>query len=242
MLIISNPGEIGAENYCEGVNQDVIRYREFFMSIAGGAWEASEIQLLDRPFPFQVDTALMNLTSVDYSMVIFCGHGYSRCDGTTMVEFRKGYDYDSTKFNRGARKHSVILDCCRVIWNEILEHAESNIYFSKSAEQAISRVDARLRFDSAIAQCPNGVVALYACDENESAEDDSRNGGVYSAALRSTAISWSKKHLPEKTMSIVAIHNIAAEKVRSLTDNRQNPQIIKPRTSPYFPFVVSMWA
>lgn len=29
MLIIANPGERDAENYCEGVNQDVTRYQCF---------------------------------------------------------------------------------------------------------------------------------------------------------------------------------------------------------------------
>lgn len=39
MLIIANPGERDAENYCEGVNQDVTRYHRFFTSIQGGAWK-----------------------------------------------------------------------------------------------------------------------------------------------------------------------------------------------------------
>lgn len=241
MLIISNPRELGAENYCEGVNQDVIRYREFFMSAAGGSWESFEIQTLKQPLPSQVDAALRGLASANYSMVIFCGHGYSRRDGTTMVELCKGYDYDSTNLNRGAVKHSVILDCCRVVWDAALEKAQSRFDLYEFAERPISREIARARFDYALTQCQNGLVILYACDTNESAEDDSRNGGVYSHALRSAAISWSKSQTREKTASIVAMHDIAAGRVRLLTNNRQNPQIMKPRTVPYFPFVVSLW-
>lgn len=33
MLIIANPGERDAENYCEGVNQDVTRYASVRASI-----------------------------------------------------------------------------------------------------------------------------------------------------------------------------------------------------------------
>lgn len=240
MLIISNPGELGADNYCEGVNQDVTRYREFFMSAAGGSWESYEIQMLNQPYPSQVDVALRELASANYSMVIFCGHGYSRRDGTTIVELRKGCDYDSRNFNRGALKHSVILDCCRVVWETAIEEAQSRFDLHEFAERSISREIARARFDNALAQCQNGLVILYACDTNESAEDDSRNGGVYSHALRSTAVSWSKSQTGEKTASIVAMHDVATRKVRSLTDDRQNPQIVKPRTVPYFPFVVSL--
>lgn len=58
MLIIANPGEAGDENYCEGVNQDVKQYKKFFTSNSGGAWEPEEIELLVRPYSFQVDTAL----------------------------------------------------------------------------------------------------------------------------------------------------------------------------------------
>ena len=39
MLIIANPGETGAENYCAGVHQDVVRYKTFFISNSGGAWD-----------------------------------------------------------------------------------------------------------------------------------------------------------------------------------------------------------
>ena len=39
-LIISNPGELGAENYCEGVKKDVANYKNFLMSAAGGGWDA----------------------------------------------------------------------------------------------------------------------------------------------------------------------------------------------------------
>lgn len=241
MLIISNPGEFGAENYCEGVNQDVIRYREFFTSIAGGAWESHEISTLNRPFPYEVDIALKNLVGQGYSMVIFCGHGYSRPDGTTMVELREGCTYDSRNFHSGSNKHTVILDCCRVVWDGLLEHAQPHLDFHKNFGQPISKTMARARFDYAVSQCFNGTIILYACDNNESAEDDSRNGGIYSHALRSTAIEWSKSISETKTLSIVAAHNYASVKVQSISNNQQNPQIIKPRFKPYFPFAVSMY-
>ena len=35
-LIISNPGEIGAENYCEGVLKDVENFKNYLQSPKGG--------------------------------------------------------------------------------------------------------------------------------------------------------------------------------------------------------------
>ena len=44
-LLICNPGEDGAENYCKGVFVDVKRYRELLMSPIGGAWLDTEISV-----------------------------------------------------------------------------------------------------------------------------------------------------------------------------------------------------
>lgn len=46
MLIIANPGERDAENYCEGVNQDVTRISAFHI-VQGGAWKSDGNQNAD---------------------------------------------------------------------------------------------------------------------------------------------------------------------------------------------------
>jgi len=58
-LIIANPGEAGGPNYCEGVNKDARNYLEFLCSPAGGAWERSEIQLLEKPSSLDVRVAMI---------------------------------------------------------------------------------------------------------------------------------------------------------------------------------------
>lgn len=239
MLIIANPGETGAENYCEGVNQDVVQYKNFFISNSGGAWEPKEIRTLIRPFSFQVDSALKELKTADYSMVVYCGHGYSRKSGATMVELRTNCDYDSSKFNQGAHKHTVILDCCRATYEPIYESAQERYDLRDSIEHSMARNQARARFDNAIQSCPSGLVVLYACSIGETAGDDEVKGGVYSHALRSAAIRWSRVTANSGTASVVQIHNTAAQTVCQETGGHQNPQIIKPRSSPYFPFCVA---
>ena len=56
ILIISNPGAVGAENYCEGVKKDVENYKKYFTSPEGeigiyprsNAWSSQIKQLYDR--------------------------------------------------------------------------------------------------------------------------------------------------------------------------------------------------
>lgn len=239
MLIIANPGDPGAEGYCEGVNRDIVQYKNFFISTFGGAWESEEIQILNRPFPFQVDEALNALKMADYSMVIYCGHGYSRENGTTMVELRANYDYDSTKLNQGSRRHTVILDCCRVVCEPLYEGVQERYDLKNSIEHSLARSQVRARFDLDVQRCSPGIVVLYACGIGETAGDDELNGGVYSHALRSAAIRWSRANAGSGTASVVQIHNTAAQDVCQETGGRQNPQSIKPRSAPYFPFCVA---
>lgn len=239
MLIIANPGEIGADNYCEGVNQDVTQYKGFFLSNLGGAWEPEEIEVLVCPYAFQVDAALKKLTLADYSMVVFCGHGYSRKSGATMVELRANCDYDSIKFNQGARKHTVILDCCRAIYEPIFESSQERYDLKDSMEHSTARNQARKRFENAVQSCPPGLVILYACSIGETAGDDEIKGGVYSHALRSAAIGWGKATTGVEAASVVQVHNSAAQIVCQETGGHQNPQITKPRSVPYFPFCVA---
>lgn len=56
ILIISNPGAVGAENYCEGVKKDVENYKSILHHLEGeigiyprlNAWSSQIKQLYDR--------------------------------------------------------------------------------------------------------------------------------------------------------------------------------------------------
>jgi 4-hydroxy-3-methylbut-2-enyl diphosphate reductase IspH len=98
VLLISNPGESGADNYCEGVNKDVENYKQFLLSSEGGAWYSNEIVHLERPFVYQVEEELEKIKFTDYSMVIFCGHGYVNHSSDTILELRKNIEISSEKF------------------------------------------------------------------------------------------------------------------------------------------------
>ena len=65
-LLISNPGEIGEENYANGVYVDIKNYQQHLTSAVGGAWETSEIQHLDRPARATVRWWLNAFSLYDY--------------------------------------------------------------------------------------------------------------------------------------------------------------------------------
>lgn len=239
MLIIANPGEIGDEYYCEGVNKDVENYLNFFTSAIGGAWSTDEITTLKRPNPVQVDQAVNQLRMADYSVVIFCGHGYSLRNGDTMLELKRNVTYDSMRLRQGAGRHVMILDCCREVVQPLMESAQERYFLKHFDQQPVSLQAARAYYDNAVERCQRGLIVLHGCDINECAGDDSRLGGYYSYMLCSAARQWSSSPSGGQVSSIVAIHNTASEAVETASKGTQHPQIEKPRSGPYFPFAVA---
>lgn len=238
-LIISNPGEIGAENYCEGVNKDVTNYKNFLMSPQGGYWYKNEIVCLDRPSFESLKKYMALLNDVAYTMIIFCGHGYSYQD-ETILELKNGCEVYAYSLKNGAKKRTIILDCCRERAKSIDNSIIHNL-FESIEKRAVDGINARKYYNELISKCSNGVVVTYACDLNETAGDDSRKGGYYSYSLLQSARQWAEQStFTESYQSIVTAHEQAAKITKVKSNYEQNPQIEKPRSTPYFPFVVRL--
>lgn len=237
-LIISNPGEKGDENYCEGVNVDVQNYKNFLMSAEGGWWYESEIVCLEKPTPELLNKWLQQMKNIEYTIIVFCGHGYSY-ENDTIIELNKDCGYNSNSLKNGANKRIIILDCCRVVSNYLM-HEKIYEYASAIKKSVIDSISARLYYDELIQKCSKGVVVAYSCDMDETAGDDSKNGGYYSYSLLQAARGFAEKSIYKSHESIVSVHNKAAESTKFKSGGTQNPQIEKPRSLPYFPFVVNI--
>ena len=236
-LIISNPGEAGAENYCEGVNKDVVNYKNFLMSPQGGYWFENEITCLDRPSFELLKVYMALLNNVDYTMIVFCGHGYSYQD-ETILELKKDCEVYADSLKNGAKKRTIILDCCRKGAKSI-DESIIHEYASLIEKRAMDGMSARKYYDELISLCHNGVVVTYACDLDETAGEDSRKGGYYSYSLLQSANRWAQQSTFTKSyQSIVTAHELASNLTKIRSNYEQNPQIEKPRSTPYFPFVV----
>ncbi|GHV44628.1 hypothetical protein FACS189492_1260 [Clostridia bacterium] len=233
-LIIGNPGEIGAENYCNGVLKDVENFKTYLQTARGGAWYVSEISTLMKPSKATLSNSLQTLNATDYTFIAFCGHGYSWRE-ETMLELSKDNEINANDLKLGAVKRTIILDSCRkeeYRLDAILEsRAIEKSYFAHNAFDS-SRRD----FDNAVSRSANGIVLINSCAYNETATDLDKYGGLYCYNYIKYAAEY---NLPSaEYLTVVGVHNATSEIVRKNSAGNQNPAIEKPRTEPYFPFAV----
>jgi Caspase domain len=240
-LIIINPGEVGAENYCEGVIKDAAIYKSFMLSGVGGAWRADEIDILKRPSQSEAHDAVASHKRADYSFIAFCGHGYySATRDSTVLELRDSVSLDSVELRQGATKRTIILDCCRKIRRPMaLDEAIRKSFARLDAVVDIS--ECRTYFDKAISACEAGLVVMFGCAIRETAGDDAQRGGFYSYNLINSTRDWARAADVDTTTnyltcSVVEAHNQATAHVIRVSGGTQNPSIQKPRSGKYFPF------
>ena len=239
-LLIANPGETGASNYCEGVNRDCEAYPQYLRAPFGGLWYGSEIEVLKRPNTVEVRLAMQKVKAADYGLVIFAGHGYySQTKKTTMLELRKGEEIDSLDLRAGAGKQTLILDCCR----KIEAATTRDMVFAEAMRKSASMTPDQCRYyyDREIQRCSSGLVLLWACAVGQTAGDDGARGGYYSSSLLEGAEDWAKNSNVDTSrnisvLRIVTAHETAAAQVSRRSGGRQTPSIEKPRSEPYFPF------
>lgn len=233
-LLIGAPG-----TDLPGVTLDIKNLSSFLKLPVGGAWAASEINVLTNPSRAEFDISLSALKRADYSFAFFAGHGrYSVQRHTTELQLQPGVHLDIATLRAGAPKHTVIADTCRVLHSVVLKKAMEAFtadarYFSES--------NARQIFDRHLAQCPTGLVELNSCSINETAGEDSSDGGLYTSSLLMIARNWAQrtKGSGQHVYSIKEAHDEATKLVIHRSAGRQNPKSMYPRSSPYFPFAVA---
>jgi hypothetical protein len=120
---------------------------------------------------------------------------------------------------------------------EIVVKKEFAMLEAKKAD-ILNPQNCRQLYDEMIASCGVSSVVTYGCSKNETATDVSDRGGLYSYNLLDAAYEWAGVETPRAWLSIVGVHNNAEPKVITLSGDRQHPQITRPRSGNYFPFVV----
>jgi len=234
-LIISNPGEAGTSSYCNGVNVDVEGYINFLTSPSGGLWNSIEIKHLQRPTSQQLRSELAQMTTMDYLMVVFCGHGYySATKKDTILELKKDEEIESINLKVNS-KQTIILDCCRRISPEPV--LESRVMKFAAVSAKLNPTKCRILYETKITSCNNSRIVMYGCNIDEYANDSSSQGGFYSSSLLQIPQDM-VGNSQDRIITMVDAHNIASERVKRLSTNSQNPQIEKPRTDSYYPFAV----
>ena len=242
-LIISNPGEDGTDSYCAGVNIDVTNYVAFLKSPLGGSWYADEIKQLYKPSQRDVVYTLQSMSSYDYTFIVFSGHGYySAQRESTILELSRAQEIDSLELAKGENKRTVLLDCCRVVVEDVVLESTMLRAFAETGKR-LSAAQCRLYFDKHISDCPNGIITGYACSKGETAGDNAVDGGRYLSSLINAAQQWYESSKTDLSnywyhYTVSAAHDTSVQRVQRLSGGRQNPNIDKPRSGPYFPFAI----
>ncbi len=252
VLIIINPGVVGDEHYCKGVYVDRDNYKAYFMSSIGGYWNESEIIIREKPSRGTVLLDLVSMSDCDYSIVIFCGHGYysERTMSNMLILNDENQVLDSDKIKQGCTKRLIILDCCRDILPEYAIESEElrkaiRLFDSVSGKRLRPERCKRIYNEWIHNNCPNQIIVGLGCAIDESCGDSSR-GGYYSLSLLKAARQIGDDMFENADLmgggyevsSFVRCHNGSKELVAKISGNKQNPDIEKPRSGNYLPFVV----
>lgn len=121
-LLIQNPGKEGDANYLPSVSMAYNRFKSYLQSPVGGYWSNDELIELQRLRPIGVSLQSdfvfklreLNQPDVDYSMVVFIGHG-GAIDGVDKVQLEDGELIPISCFTQygNPKKRTVIIDACR---------------------------------------------------------------------------------------------------------------------------------
>lgn len=254
ILIVTNAGIVGAENYCEGVYRDKENYTAFFKSPVGGYYSDSEIKHLDKPSLTNMRHELISLTNdkIDFSILIFCGHGWysSKSESNIFVLNDNKEEIDSLEFRKGGKKRIIIEDNCRESFADYVVESESKRFsslleFSSHKKQHPNPEQCKLYYNKKIIDCSDQILIGMACQIDEFAGDSDTKGGYYSSSLVKEILKVINTTLDHvdlskeyQAFSFPLSHNTAIPKVRLLSGNKQNPNIEKPRTSEFLPFAI----
>lgn len=244
-LIIGTPGTKGVKGYLAGVETDLIKYREFLMSPLGGAWRSGEIISLRNPSEVEVNNGISELQKSDYSFVLFSGHGYYSAGlSSTIACLPNDIEINSSLLKIGAKKHTLILDCCREISGQMRKAVMDAAMASLTESKNLDADACRRRFDQSLDSCPPGISVLNSCSLRETSGDEGGFGGLYCANLIQTAENWRKNtafNFAKQCyiLDVGEAHDKTVPIVQRESGNRQNPTIMKPKSGNGFPFAVA---
>ena len=250
LLIITNDG--GKEDYLPGVEHDKDRFKNFFRSCYGGAWEENEIKCpltnsMTREVLLQYFKLVEEQAHVDYWLIVFCGHGGADGQGRTYLQLAPNDKpiYINEIENALAKSRLLLIaDSCRSL--PMMESGGSiprTIMFSDSTDMSAYRDRCRKMYNNKITSTPSNLHTIgYAAQLGQYANElENGGGGQYSQALLDCAkrqIDMAINHRDDEDYgfngeiaSFSYVHDCAKNKVNYRTNGKQIPQISTPRTA-----------
>ena len=195
-LIISDGG---GNSPLRGVHIDKENFLNFFKSPEGGAWKDDEILVFENN-DFDLDILRINDLNarvdekpIDFYFIVYCGHGFT--DQHKQINFEVRPDnYLNLNDLLGAVAQSrclVIADSCRAIYHLQEGGRIADLRMFSTSEVARNSVYADLcreTYNNLIEATPTTMQVVYFSNSyGETADENSRDGGVYSHELLAAA-------------------------------------------------------
>lgn len=254
-LIISDGG---GNTPLRGVHIDKDNFLNFFKSPEGGAWKDDEILVFENnDFDLNILrindlNARVDEKSIDFYLIVYCGHGFTDQNHHIIFEVRQDFQLNLDDL-LGAVAQSrclVIADSCRAIYHLQEGGRIADLRIFSTSEDARNSAYADLcreMYNNLIEATPPKMQVVYFSNSyGETADENPRDGGVYShellAAAKRQIIEFralQQHNCNSYYATIDEIHAEAAGMVMNKTHNRQHPEIyLDCRSKARLPFVV----
>lgn len=254
-LIISDGG---GNAPLRGVHIDKDNFLNFFKSPEGGAWKDDEILVFENN-DFDLDiikindlTARINKKSIDFYLIVYCGHGFTDQNKQINFDIRPDKDLKLNDLLGAVAKSRclVIADSCRAIYHlqEGGRIADTRLFSTSEDARNSAYADlCRNDYNELVEATPPTMQVVYFSNSyGETATENPRDGGLYCHELLTAAkrlkdeIKTIQQHDNQSYhVSIDDVHSEAAKMVAIKTHNRQHPEVHQDcRSKARFPFVV----
>lgn len=236
-VIVICPGARGTRGFLPGAEADAKLYTEFLCSLAGGAWNLSEITVLRNPTTVDVGQCIGRLRC-DYAFVVFSGHGW--IGEENYIELVDNDHAPVTVLRTGAPRQTIIIDACRTHVREVYTESRED----ESVAQLGGRRDrsaflrSRAIFEAAVGKAELGTIPVFSCSPGEEAGETAR-GSNFARSLIDSALEWRASRPNAQALGIDNATGRAAQKIRTRFLHIQSPQVHPGRRHYPFPFCIS---
>lgn len=248
--LIIESSDVKGQTDLPGARKDASNWSRFLMSNAGGAWDASEIRILNKPLLELVSYYLEDHRQ-DYCFVAYSGHGCeikhhswdSRGTPTVCLNESEQQVPLASLLPHG-KYGTLVSDSCR--GHEVLQKTAAD-FSDRGGSRAMSAEDSAGSFSRILHRnawnlelqhhCTGlrDILAMYSCASGQSADESPDAGGLYTSLLIRCAEIWygiSKAGMCYTTWDA----HVAAEAIMKKVSPQQCPEY--DRLPTMFPFAV----
>lgn len=246
LILIGNEGSPAEGNFLPGVRQDIERYRAFFRSDFGGAWEDSEIEPINYGWSREMlRSALLRRRrreGLDYVLIVFAGHGYAEREGNVFFELNQDHEVSLSNIASWLpdQKMLMIADSCQSYLSESLLRSlnESIRTFSAGGRISDSRNVKRNRYNYCISIMQPGAKAFVSAVSPGECAADTSKGGLFSRTLLDLTEKIIGMVPGREDITIDMLHDRTSEIVTEKTHGQQHPSKCLVGGSKYPPFLI----